>query len=63
MAYSIVQHLILLLQARHEGVLRKVVWSGRVLGVCALDLLVEGLDVGGEVAMKLKGIALFLRKG
>jgi hypothetical protein len=49
----------LLLQARHEGVLGKVAWSGAVLGVCALDLLVEGLDVGGKEAMELERVALF----
>ena len=51
------------LQAGHEGVLRKVARSGVVLGVCAFDLLVEGLDVGGEEAMELECVALFLGEG
>jgi hypothetical protein len=62
MAYSIVQHFVLLLQTGHESVLGKVAWSGGVLGVCALDLLIESLDVGGKEAMELKYIALFFRK-
>jgi hypothetical protein len=53
----------LLLQASHKGVLREIIWAGLVLGVRALDLLVEGLDVGGQQAMELECVALFFREG
>jgi hypothetical protein len=62
-SYFIVQHLILLLQTRHKCVLREIIWAGLVLGVRALDLLVKGLYVGGQEAMKLERVALFFREG
>jgi hypothetical protein len=43
--YLVVQDLVLLFQTRHESVLGKVIWTGAILGVCALDLLVKSLDV------------------
>jgi hypothetical protein len=61
-SYSIVKHFILLLQTRHEGVLREVVRPGLVLGVGALDLLIERLDVCGEQAMEFECVALLFRK-
>lgn len=60
---AVVQHLVLLLEAGHEGVLGQVARAGAVLGIGALDLLVERLDVGGEQAMELERVALVLGEG
>jgi hypothetical protein len=61
--YSVVEHFILLLQTGHESILSEVIRTRAVLGVCALHLFVERLDVGGEQAMELEGIAFFLIEG
>jgi hypothetical protein len=61
--YLVVQDLILLLQARHEGVFGQISGPGAVLGVGAADLLVERLDVGGNEAMQLEELTLFLCEG
>jgi hypothetical protein len=62
-SYPVVENLVLLLQARHESVLGKVVRSRAILGICALDLLVKGLDVCWEQAMELERVALLLGEG
>lgn len=58
-SYSVVEDLVLLLHTRHEGVLGEVVRTRAVLGICALDLLIEGLNIGRKKAMKLECIAFF----
>lgn len=40
--YSEIQHLILLPQARHERILGEVIYSGRILLISSLDLLIQG---------------------
>jgi hypothetical protein len=59
----VVQDLILLLHARHERVFGQIIWAGAVLGVGALDLLVERLHVGGNKPMQLELGALFFGEG
>lgn len=63
MSYPIIQDFVLFLQACHEGVLGEMVRPGAVLGVCALDLLVEGLNVRRQKAVELERVALFLGEG
>ena len=58
-SYSVVEDLVLLLPTRHEGVLGEVVRTRAVLGICALDLLVECLHIRGKQPMKLECIAFF----
>lgn len=48
---TVIEDFVLLLETGHEGVLGQVARAGAVLGVGALDLLIERLDVGGQEAM------------
>lgn len=52
----------MLLHACHEGVLGKVVGAAAVLVIGTLYLVLEGLDILWEKAMKLELIAFLLGK-
>lgn len=53
-----IQNHVLLLHARHEGILRKIIRTGAVLLVRTLHLLLERLDVGGKQAVKSEVVTL-----
>lgn len=58
----VVQHLILRLHTRHEGILRQIIVSTAILLISTLDLFIEGLNIGREKAMQFESGALFARK-
>lgn len=60
--YPVVQHLVLRLHARHEGVLGQVIAAAAVLLIGTLDLLLESLDVRRKQSIQLEGGALFNRE-
>lgn len=58
-SYFVVKHLVLLLHTCHECVFGKIAWARAVLGICALDLFIESLNIRRKQAMELEGVALF----
>lgn len=58
-AHPKVKDLILLVHARHEGILGKRIPPCRILFIGSFNLFVQSLDVRREEAMEIKCLSLF----